>query len=113
MGLLGTVVPVKRNSDNHVVYQFIPFFGFFCKSEAEVVYDGVYKSAKFWTTKLLDLEFNVKYISQDHCRAAANAAMQNFPGNLLILRFVLECMRKYFILPFFCLGNIFIFTTMR
>ena len=80
LGLLGTVVPVRRSTDNYIVYQFVPFFGFFCKSEAEVVYDGVYKSAKEWTSKILNADFNVKYMSQDHCRAAANAAVSNFPG---------------------------------
>lgn len=80
LGLLGCIVPVIRSSDNFVLYQFVPFFGFICKSEAEVVYNGVFSTAKEWTKTLFDEELNIKYITQDHCRASANAAINNFPG---------------------------------
>lgn len=81
LGLLGSIVPVIRSSDNFVTYQFVPFFGFFCKSEAEVVYNGVFSTAKEWTKILLDVDLDIKYLTQDHCRASANAAITNFPGN--------------------------------
>jgi len=32
-GLLVTVVPVKRNTDNYIVYQFVPFLGFFANQK--------------------------------------------------------------------------------
>jgi len=82
LGLLGCIVTVIRSSDNFVSYQFVPFFGFICKSEAEVVYNGLFSTAKKeWTKSLFDQDLNIKYITQDHCcSASVNAAITNFPG---------------------------------
>jgi len=35
LGLLGTVIPTISENDGFVAYKFVPFKGFFCKSESE------------------------------------------------------------------------------
>lgn len=83
LGLLGTVVPTIRKNDGFIVYQFVPFLGFFCKTESEAVYDSVYKCVKKWSSLIIGKCLEVSFMSQDHCRASANAAKANWPGVII------------------------------
>ena len=58
-------------------------FGFFCATEATVVYEAVYKTIIKWSKIIHNIDFHAKYIQQDHCAASAAAASTCFPNVII------------------------------
>ena len=78
LGLLGTTTTVLHESGGFC-YSFVPFLWFFYATEETVVYEAVFNSIKKWSKMIHNIDFEVKYIQQDHCAASASAADICFP----------------------------------
>lgn len=82
LGFLGTTTNVQHEN-NTTTYSFVPFLWFFCATEATVVYEAVYKNIIKWAKIIHNIDFNIKYIQQDHCAASAAAALACFPAVII------------------------------
>jgi len=85
LGFLGTTTNIV-NENKLLTYSFVPFLWFFCATEATVVYEAVYNSITKWSKLLHGINFEVKYMQQDHCAASAAAA-----GNCFPLAIIADC----------------------
>lgn len=82
LGFLGTTTNVLQENRG-TSYSFVPFVWFFCATEATIVYESVYNNMKKWAKLIYNIDFDVKYIQQDHCAASAAAAANCFPAAII------------------------------